>query len=121
MIKATELRIGNYFTREIATSRGMEYDHFFLLNEMWMGKLFGDSPAIALQDLFGIPLSPEILEKAGFERKGEYFEQNCVLIFADGYEQFYHINNAFHTHIDHVHTLQNWWQSNTAEELIINL
>lgn len=32
-----------------------------------MGKLFGDSIALALQDLFPIPLTPEILEAAGFE------------------------------------------------------
>lgn len=67
MVNANELRIGNHFIRELKSSRGLEYDHDFILDESAMGKLFGDSIALALQDLFPIPLTPEILEAAGFE------------------------------------------------------
>lgn len=67
MIQSNELRVGNRFIRELHTSRGLEYDHDFVLTEGKMAELFGDKILLALQDLFPIPLTPEILEKSGFK------------------------------------------------------
>ena len=66
MIQATEARVNNIYIRELQTSRGQEYDHEFVLDENAMGKLFGSDIGLALQDLSGIPLSPELLVKCGF-------------------------------------------------------
>mgnify|MGYP001579065370 CR=1 FL=1 len=68
MIQANELRIGNMVNRELHSPRGLEYDPHFILDENAMGALFNQDKNIALQDLFPIPLTPEILEKAGFEQ-----------------------------------------------------
>lgn len=111
MIKATELRIGNWFNYE---------GHPAQMDEDFFEVLFGARNYFALSP---IPLSPEILEKAGFVYSDGFelcYLKNGAQLFQDE-TGFYHINDAFHTHIDHVHTLQNWWHSNTAEELIINL
>lgn len=66
MIQAHEIKVGNRFIRELRNSKGLEYDHDFILTEEWMGKLFGDNTSIALQDLFPIPLSKEVLLAYGF-------------------------------------------------------
>ena len=62
MIQANEIKVNNRFIRALDSSRGLEYDHDFVLTEEWIGKLFGDNISIALQDLHPIPLTPEILE-----------------------------------------------------------
>lgn len=71
MINANECKVGNRFIRELHNERGLEYDHDFVLTEEWMGKLFGSNIGIALQDLFPIPLTPEILEACGFRLDSE--------------------------------------------------
>lgn len=68
MVPANELRIGNRFIRELRTGRGQEFDHDFILTEEWMGKLFSNSLSIALEDLFPIPLTPEIFKIFGVNR-----------------------------------------------------
>lgn len=65
MVQANEARVNNYYTRELRSSRGLTYDHEFRLTETEMGYLFSTDTSFALQDLFGIPLSPEILVKCG--------------------------------------------------------
>lgn len=69
MIQASEIKVGNMFTRELRNSRGMEYDHDFVLDEKAMGELFSDNNSLALQDLFGIPLTPDVLLKCGFKQQ----------------------------------------------------
>lgn len=66
MIQASEIKVGNVFIRELRTSRGLEYDHDFIITEEQMGELIGDNIGLALQDLFPIPLSSEILMASGF-------------------------------------------------------
>lgn len=84
MIQAHEIKVGNRFIRELRNSKGLEYDHDFILTEEWMGKLFGDNTSIALQDLFPIPLSKELLLAYGFtECKSPYSYEDAFVIGQD--------------------------------------
>lgn len=130
-IAANELRIGNIFIREIHGSRGIEYDHEFVLNEGWMGRLFSGDISIALQDLHPIELTPEILEKAGFE----YYKKGCEYSLGDfriihwnkdgyllwNYEPMEIGENPKMKVFNSVHELQNLFYSLKGEELPIEL
>ncbi len=67
-----------------------------------------------------IVLTPELLLKAGFEKENESWVKDGVELHFDG-EVYYHINSAFNINFIHLHILQNWWHTNTGEELIIEL
>ncbi len=126
MVQANELRVGNRFIRELHNSRGLEYDHDFVLNEEWMGKLFGDNISIALQDLFPIPLTPEVLEKSGFDgmSNSDFWEMNDILIghyYGEENGLYYEIRKGKSIQIKYVHQLQNLIHSLTGEELEIKL
>jgi hypothetical protein len=137
MIQANELRIGNRFTRELRNSRGLEYDRDFVLTEEWMGRLFGSNISFALQDLSPIPLTHEILGKAGFvkDKEGDYWidlQTNylkaifmndgvypvwcCLAELSSEKEQFASLNR-----INHLHQLQNLYFALTGTELPIKL
>lgn len=81
-----------------------------------------------------IPLTPEILEKAGFEKIGDngYIiyefedEKNAnegfyVECEGDGYAYYYPSNTAMDVQINYLHQLQNLFFCLTGEELKINL
>lgn len=68
MIQANEVRVGNRFIRELHThNRGLDYDKDFVLDEDNMGMLFVDI-RLALNDLFPIPLTEQILISSGFKK-----------------------------------------------------
>ena len=137
MIDAKDLKVGNVFIRELHTSRGLEYDHEFILTENEMGKLFGDNLSLALQDLSGIPLTEDILLKCeGFERSGNEWslsdEFDIILqesdnkglwtvanVFVDNHNKanYLCIGDAF----KYLHQLQNILHSLTQKELTVQL
>ena len=134
MINAKECRVNNRYNRELQTSRGMLYDHDFVLTEEWLGKLFGDNISIALQDLHPIPISPEILEKCGFvlNRNNELsIEINDIashLELMSGTGGFYYPSftqtpqgdeerTVYFNRINSLHQLQNLYYALTGEEL----
>ncbi len=80
MIQVNELKIGNRFIRELHNSRGLEYDHDFVLTEEWMGKLFSGDISIALQDLFPIPLTNEVLLSYGFKSAYQSFHDGVSIL-----------------------------------------
>lgn len=131
MIKANQIRVGNRFVREIRSTRGQEFDHNFVLTEEWMGKLFSENTSFALNDLHPIPLTPEILEKAGFNsvttnKDGSYNfwgkEIDASVDVEDGELFRYRIHERIRTKsIQYVHQLQNLYQALTGQELEINL
>jgi hypothetical protein len=128
MIQASEVKVNNVFIRELRTSRGLEYDHDFILTEEQMGKLFGDNIGLALQDLFPIPLTPEILIAVGFkDMDGEFcpayqLEQIEIEILPD--DSYYaRIKwdkdgaSLFLADVKSLHQLQNLYFSLTNTEL----
>lgn len=130
MIQANELRIGNRFIRELPCKRGQDFDSAFVLTEELMGKLFGDTTEIALQDLFPIPLTPEILEKCGFKKHNnawvpldynEHDYNRWRFTIWNQHEDEYSYNSAeFPVHLQYLHQLMNLYYSLTGTELNYN-
>lgn len=115
MLKASELRIGNFIIDEngnIAKIRLI--NPFKKKKDKWSG----------------IPLTPEILEKCGFEKREVtedgviYGKTKYTLIYAvstDGLQHFF--LNGYHNdvQIDYLHHLQNIYLDFTGNELEIEL
>jgi len=128
MIQANEIKVNNRFIRALDSSRGLEYDHDFVLTEEWIGKLFGDNISIALQDLHPIPLTPEILVKCGFKKLNnawvpidysatDYLKWSFTIW--DNKDGTYRYNSAeFIPELKYLHQLQNLYYALTGEELI---
>jgi len=123
MIAANELRIGNFILfKQFGKGEGkvgqMKPGDF--------GRVKYDDPEES--EYHPIPLSPEWLERCGFEKRektedGEYWGIfNFTLIYArhdeDGYGWFL---NGYHNdcHIEYVHQLQNLYFALTGEELTL--
>lgn len=123
MINANELRIGNlvdhYFsddTDDSVTDR--MYEHI-------EAKDISDDEY--LSSCYPIPLTPEILEKAGFEYDGAttlsrddsplYFK----ILAGKGSAFVEKLHQPFEVHCEFVHQLQNLYFALTGEELTINL
>lgn len=124
MIQATELRIGNWVKVGDIESTVCLIDHNKFI------QLQGNAVVNRPEQIEPIPLTPEILEKFGFEEsyKSSYthsfdFKQNTC--FGAGWNL---VNNHFHirykgeqfTNIKYLHQLQNLYFALTSEELIIN-
>ena len=115
-MKVTELRIGNWINEETGTiPYKVTSDDIF-----WLSLPQNENK------MQPIPLTPEILEKAGFKLDPEF----------DGFESgkfdiwFYHIENKGFTYsnmvdggklIEYAHELQNLYFALTGEELNIQL
>lgn len=131
MIKSNELKIGNRFNRELHEigQRGLVYDTDFVLTEEFMGKLFGGDNSIALQDLFPIPLTPEILEQCGFVKTdinewslkfAEHFSiEKSEVLMDDGFILLGYEHS--HRTIKYLHQLQNLVMALTNTELEFSL
>lgn len=140
-MKPSELRQGNYVNTPRADQNPFRVDYFdmdkvYQNNGTYKTDLGGTEYTIPfhpltwdLKDCSPIPLSPEILEKCGFVKKGRY------AIGVGGYQVF--VNGriellqpkkggpyilAFHeVKIAYLHQLQNLYFALTGEELTINL
>lgn len=139
MIQASDLRIGNKLFVEkcgIVDVLGIEQhskDGDILY--IWApGMEF--KHRVKLAEATSIPLTPEILEKAGFDGKIILVGEKCVCSYdwhlisynsivhlAYDYDDgAYHSHNAEHNYdIKHLHQLQNVYFALTGQELNINL
>lgn len=112
MIQATELRIGNWVQHN---SRGYI-------------RVMTDT-IINSHECAAIPLTPEILEKAGFgkEKDGEYCNRwNMTIKIHDSDFELFHFNEvdgteAYITTVKYLHQLQNVYHSVYHTELQIEL
>ena len=121
-MKPNELRIGNWVS---------VYDSYYRLHEDEMEILMG---ARNYDDYYGIPLTPEILEKAGFfllaKNNCFYCKKIAIgrevieisvchkdgIVFYDGkYQEKLPLTYKY------LHQLQNFYFALTGEELIISL
>lgn len=135
MIKANELRVGNWVNRNdldgVYTVRSVCIDRVHPINliERDSVKNINWACECALSELEPIPLTPEILEKAGFEEDKLHecyviwnSVSNVAIEFFDNQLQLVGQNSAEEIgHIKHLHQLQNLYFALTGEELNINL
>lgn len=107
MIKANELRIGNIINSEY----GILSAHGSMISDIDNGSF------IALP----IPLTPEILEKCGFEKSGfDWFIHDFYLYHYPLSELFVYKYNYAEREIQHLHQLQNLYFALTGTELEIS-
>jgi hypothetical protein len=129
MIKATELRIGNW-----VLVCGVEIVIFSMApttnGRTWGFNLFeGEMPSFYDHECEPIPLTPEILERCGFE---EIYKSDFTIRFdyklngkigagwnlINGHFHVRYIGEKF-THVKHLHQLQNLYFALTGRELEI--
>lgn len=112
MKKANELRLGNWVLWET---------EYALINGIYAVEVFfkcGDSSLI--NNISGIPLTPEILEKAGFIKcscGGYKTPELHLYIDKDGFM----FDKKYRIGIKYLHQLQNLIFALTGEELTVNL
>lgn len=120
MINPQELRIGNIV---YAHPDNPNYYQLKSFNE-GIGHI-ADGAMIFLKDAVGVPLSPELLEKLGFEMEEGYYKKGDLSIDAyhaaeDGYVVYK--GEELLTTVDAVHELQNlYYWLHFKEELEVNL
>lgn len=120
MINANELRIGNWVTEliknRIVSIDGIEPSHEFV----WVNYLNGlGQYKVGIDNIEPIPLTPEILEKCGFDK-------NCILKLSQrlniewSYGKEFWLTKEdeiiyYFENIQHLHQLQNlyWYLTNT--------
>lgn len=116
-MKANELRIGDW----VMIYGSQQKIHSIDENSV-NGDFYGDGAANYLDGCSPIPLTPEILEKVGFEKRidtgNEFYTHGSFALYkTDG--GFLH--NACDVSIDSLHQLQNLVYILTGTELEINL
>jgi hypothetical protein len=149
MVKANELRIGNWvFCLEPVLIESIDERGINRTNDSQMGSTQIRSYYCALDMLAGIPLTPEILEKCGFEKSTSndiyereiysiqvanntslYFDAHKNWMRGDADVEWYlshewnnnHFKNDFWGNPKYLHQLQNLYFALAGEELIVNL
>jgi len=136
MILANELRLGNWVEEEVlgrvrivailsdtvaVVGKGMKMDRAIEDREF----------SLNLSNIKPVPLTPEILEKCGFEKQedgdGGYYRELLSgngFLFVEGDKKGYtdvFIDLSEHLRVRYVHQLQNLYFALTGEELTINL
>jgi hypothetical protein len=110
-MEAKELRIGNWFK---------EYDEFRQVTYNTIRYLNNNED----ESYNPIPLTEEILLKAGFERNGEefiYYERYYTIGIGELFNVAYVGSDKVTVDCKHVHQLQNLYFALTGEELEIDL
>lgn len=123
MIRPEELRVGNWVNYHNDNT-------YFKVEEIYVGGVSvangGGAAWVEFERFSGIPLTEEILVKAGFEFR-EDGEEVCEQTWhCQGFEIWQHESGFCHDyhkggHINYLHHLQNLFHSLTNEELNIQL
>ncbi len=127
-MKANELRLGNWV-------ESVYTDHIFKLTSIDEGRVCTDESSLNINHVCGIPLTPEILKKAGFDKQQSTVGMNDSFDYTIGFNHvtcnhllMLHSNRCgefFYQNIRHeikyVHQLQNLYFVLTESELTINL
>jgi hypothetical protein len=128
MIKASELRIGNRYNRK----HGKGWTEV-VINEKILSAIFNDdSSDYALNDFEPIPLTPEILQLFGFERRFKNspkdwsldhsgIKHDVYFLFINGKIQLAYSDdwgdNEASVELQFLHQIQNLFHAITGEEL----
>lgn len=130
MIQANELRIGNWVTEliknRIVSIDGIEPNQDFV----WVNYLNGYGQyKVEINDIYPIPLTPEILEKCGFEiyteNTGSPINED-IEYYSNQIDVFFDIHGCliikdYHYNINrpkYLHQLQNLYFILTGQELV---
>ncbi len=135
MIDAKDCIAGCWFNRNV---KGIGIIPF-QLDASTIGKIFSDDASIALNDFYPIPLSEELLIKAGFEKienhhywhsrneGATFYNLNGFIIWEKNgkYSQYYDCEDDQYSwvggNIENVHTLQNKFYYYVGKEITIEL
>jgi hypothetical protein len=114
MLLANELRIGNWLQSEMFGVK-----QIFQVTPLHIKILYKDSPGIYSP----IPLTPEILQKAGFDKEDLFntWYLNLFQMVLDDDGTFYSSYMPEAVHVKYVHQVQNLYYALTGQELQINL
>ena len=120
MIQANELRIGNYIS-DIWSPNG-----FFKVTQLKkFSAVYGKDFTALYDNLNPIPLTEEILLKAGFEKDIEslFYRNSFIIAKTKTRWAFYHngLTGGELARIDYIHELQNLIFALTGEEIKIEL
>jgi hypothetical protein len=126
---ANELRIGNYFKTTISKDRGMPIKALAIKGDGIGYTEFGsDYIYVRIEDIKPIPLTPEILEKAGFEKSIEviggwlYYKDDFNICYLDSGIVKLQVDDCnYGQPFKYVHQLQNLYFALTGNELEILL
>ncbi|MES2620235.1 MAG: hypothetical protein V4615_05215 [Bacteroidota bacterium] len=130
VLQANELRLGNLICHVMKESLGFAFERVYSLGEHGINNPL-NIPNAANQPFYrGLPLTPQLLERFGFEqvskgalqvyqkREGRF---NFQIVRDFKRDEYYfekaHFNHVFY----HFHQLQNLYFALTGEELEINL
>jgi hypothetical protein len=120
-MNANELRIGNWV---LTPDGSVQITDIFNGGINLSDDKYEAYPDYSMDRVSPIPLTPEILEAAGFKEDDEYFELGFMCLKYDGLT-FLPVNNetgwATGRAINYVHQLQNLCFALCHEELTINL
>lgn len=125
-MKAEELRIGNLLLLKTKLTRTIKVENVGIegINYEWNDM---NQECYSFEFLHGIPLTPEILDKAGFEKNIKYnsryiHKENSLIIEFLWYEQIgVYLYDVFLCNVEDVHQLQNLYYALTGKELTVNL
>ena len=128
MIKANDLRIGNLVADQsgnIITVESINYDGVNLeIEQEWFEEestVENLSPDYTFDAVFGIPLTLEILEKAGFKGNTLAAQHNDIVFYENHFGIKGMLGIVKPNNVNFLHQLQNLFFSITGEELTINL
>lgn len=116
-MQANELRLGNLVA-------SVYTDHFFEITSIDEGRICTEDSSLNINHIEGIPLTPEILEKAGFDYvTDKTFESKTFDIWVSEANGKYTFTGRPDGGIllEYLHQLQNLIYALTGQELIINL
>lgn len=133
MIKATDLMIGNYVNEyilgDVCVNEIYENSVSVLAKHMDINKVVSDiAYTISCSNLIGIPLTPDVLERLGFEKRdnGGTIDYHIgfneithdwlfFITWPKGYEYPFYRNGKHQ--IKYVHTIQNLYKALTGKDL----
>jgi hypothetical protein len=132
MILKNELRIGNYVDYERTTHVVTRLLEYFVSHD-WYKTIGKDDYDTSYDSINPIPLTPELLGKCGFKKRGvryiDYIHEGLDELTLDpSYDNEYRLyveageyTRVIADHIKHLHQLQNLYFALTGRELTINL
>lgn len=116
-MKAGDIRVGNIFQSE-------RNPHIVIEAILKGNRVLATSGQYYTLDYIKpISLTPEILEKCGFEKDSEViFKHDDTMVYSgSGFIDYYHFGHPIKKNINYLHQLQNLYYALTGTELEIKL
>lgn len=123
MVKASELRVGNWIIAGDTNLHGQVEIINKPMNEVWLvvPETDYDSWDFDFDQVLPIPLTPDILEQCGFKELSptKYRYNNLIIRRSQALTRWYYLRaGGWSTTIESLHKLQNLYFALTGEEII---